>query len=105
MTITSKNIIYVDERAGRKFYRARISRKNENGEYENAFIDVKMPKGTDLENKTKINIKDGFLSFYNYTDKDGNAKLVWYIVVLDYTVDEEVNVIESKKAEDYDLPF
>ena len=110
MNITSRNVIYVKkDENGKKHYRARISRKNENGEYENGYIDVRMPKGTELENKTKIEITKGFLSFYNYTDKDNKPHTIWYIVVQEYKPENvEVNVVHSITQEELDdlpLPF
>ncbi len=106
MNLTSTNIIYVKEYEGKKFYRARVSRKKENGEYENAYIDVKMPKDTNIENKTKINITKGFLSFYKTKDD----KDIWYIVVLEYTTEKqaekvEVGVVETYTADQLELPF
>ena len=68
-----------------------------------------MPKDVRLEDKTKINITKGFLSFYK--TKEGNT--IWYIVVQEFTKEEElkkaeVSVVESIDAEDLDdlqLPF
>ena len=109
MNITSKDtMIFAKEFDGKMHYRAGLSSKNKDGEYESGYIDVRMPKGTELENKTKINITKGFLSFY----KTKEGKDIWYIVVQEFTTQEqmqqEVLTVESKKAEDYDdlpLPF
>ena len=112
MNITSKDtMIFVKEDENlKKHYRAGLSTKKQDGTYDKAYIDVKLPKGTDIEDRTKINITKGFLSFYNYKGKDDKQHTIWYIVVQEYTKQEEqeVMVIESKKAEDYDdlpLPF
>jgi len=108
MNITSKNtMIFVKEdESGKIHYRAGLSTKNKEGEYESGYIDVRMPKDTNLENKTKINITKGFLSFYNYQDKENKYHTIWYIVVQEYTTDsKDVYVVESYKSEELELPF
>lgn len=112
MNITSKNtMIFVKEDENlKKHYRTGLSSKKQDGTYDNAYIDVKMPKGTDIEDRTKINITKGFLSFYNYKDKDDKQHTIWYVVVQEYTMQEqlqeqEVYKVESYKAEDLELPF
>ena len=107
MNITSKDtMIFVKEDEKGKHYRAGLSTKNVKGEFEQAYIDIKMPKSTNIENKTKINITKGFLSFYNYTGKDDKQHTIWYIVVLEYTTGE-VTKIENVSSEQLDmtLPF
>ena len=112
MNITSLNtMIFVKEdENGKIHYRAGLSSKKQDGTYDNAYIDVKMPKGTNIDDRTKINITKGFLSFYNYKDKESKQHTVWYIVVQEYTMQEqlqeqEVYKVESYKAEDLELPF
>lgn len=112
MNITSKNtmIFAKTDDKGKTHYRAGLSRKNEDEEYESGYIDIKLPKNTKLENKTKINITKGFLSFYNYKDKDYKNHTIWYIVVQEYTTNEGITKIESFTAEELDdstpdLPF
>lgn len=111
MNITSNNtMIFVKEENGKTHYRAGLSTKNVKGEYESGYIDVRMPKDTVLENKTKINITKGFLSFYNYKDKEDKKHTIWYIVVQEYTTElkkAEVYTVESIDADDeqLELPF
>ena len=112
MNITSLNtMIFVKEdENGKIHYRAGLSSKKQDGTYDNAYIDVRMPKGTNIDDRTKINITKGFLSFYNYKDKESKQHTVWYIVVQEYTMQEqlqeqEVYKVESYKAEDLELPF
>ena len=102
MNITSiGTMIFAKEFEGKTHYRAGLSKKNQNNQYESAYIDVRFPKDTKIENKTKINITKGFLIFY----KTKEGKDIWYIVVQEYTTDVEVMVVESKKVEDYDIPL
>lgn len=114
MNITSNNtMIFKKEENGKVHYRAGLSSKNVKGEYESGYIDVRMPKDTQIENKTKINITKGFLSFYNYTGKDDKQHTIWYVVVQEYTLadeikEQEVTVVKNIQAEDLDdlpLPF
>ena len=114
MNITSNNtMIFKKEENGKIHYRAGLSTKNVKGEYESGYIDVRMPKDTQIENKTKINITKGFLSFYNYTGKDDKQHTIWYVVVQEYTLadaikEQEVTVIKNIQAEELDdlpLPF
>ena len=112
MNITSKDtMIFVKEDENlRKHYRAGLSSKNKNGEYESGYIDVRMPKGTNIENKTKINITKGFLTFYNYKDNDYKNHTIWYIVVQEYTTEEQLKntqayVVENINTEQLDIPF
>ena len=112
MNITSNNtMIFAKEFDGKMHYRAGMSRKNQNNEYEKAYIDVRLPKDVSIADRTKINITKGFLTFY----KTKEGKDIWYIVVQEFTTEEtkdvEVLQVESKRAEDYDdndglmLPF
>lgn len=61
-------------------YSATVSHKNIDGEYENAFINVRFKKNVDVENKQQIIIKDAWLDFYQ--NKDG--KTVYYIFINDF---------------------
>lgn len=107
MDIISKNTtIFVKDIDGKKHYRAGLSNKQTDGSYQSAYIDVRMPKGTNIENKTKINITKGFLTFY----KTKEGKDIWYVVVQEFTTeqqmkDTEVYVVHDVKAENLELPF
>lgn len=111
MNITSKDtMIFVKGDEKGKHYRAGLSNKNVKGEYESAYIDVRMPKDTQIENKTKINITKGFLSFYNYKDKNDKQHTIWYIVVQEFTTEkelkeQEVYVVENYTTDNLELPF
>lgn len=61
-------------------YSTTISHKNVNGEYENAFINVRFKKNVDVENKQQIIIKDAWLDFYQTKDN----KNVFYIFINDF---------------------
>lgn len=61
-------------------YSTTISHKNVNDEYENAFINVRFRKDVNVENKSKIIIKNGWLDFYQ--NKDG--KDIIYIFINEF---------------------
>ena len=61
-------------------YSTTVSHKNLNGEFENAFINVRFKKNVDVENKQQIIIKDAWLDFYQTKDN----KTVFYIFINDF---------------------
>ena len=64
-------------------YSLMYSFKNASEEWKNVFVDCAFKKGTDLANKTKINITNAFMTGSEY---NGNTKPK--IFVLDYEVVE-----------------
>ena len=71
-------------------YSLMYSFKNANDEYENVFVNAQFRKGTDLANKTKINISNAFMTG-NKVNRNGKLIVEPKIFVLDYTVVEGVN--------------
>ena len=67
-------------------YSLMYSFKNSNEEWKNVFVDCAFKKGTDLANKSKINITNAFMTGSEY---NGNTKPK--IFVLDYEVVEGGN--------------
>ena len=78
-------MIFVKEYDGRKYYKVSISKKLANGENENGYIDIQFKQGVEFENKTKIYLKNAFLTFYKSKDK----ATIPYIFVMDYEIAEE----------------
>ena len=111
MNITGKTMIFRKEYEGKNIYSTNISNKDINGEYTNMYINIQLPKGTELENKTIIDITKGFLSFYN--SKEGLPKIK--IVVKEYNIDAEQTYAEQEREaiqnennyemDSTDLPF
>ena len=50
-------------------YSTTISKKQQDGTYDNAYIGVKFRKGVELQNQTKIDIKDGWITFWKKDNK------------------------------------
>ncbi len=71
-----------DNKDGKISYSVGISRKLEDGSYLKDYIPVKFKKGVVLENKTLINIKNGWLSIFENKDKE----MVRYIFVSDFNI-------------------
>lgn len=65
-------------------YSLMYSFKNSSDEWKNVFVDCQFRKGVDLENKTKINITNAFMTGGEF---NGNTKPK--IFVLDYEVAEQ----------------
>lgn len=90
-----------------------ISKKNENGQYENAYLPVRFKGRIELADKTKIYIKKSFLTFSNLIN-EGKKFTYWYLMVLDFATVTEV-IEEAKDSDpfkefgeeinDEDLPF
>jgi hypothetical protein len=94
MKITGETMIFKNDIG----YSTSISNKKEDGTYENMSISVNFRKGVEIPNKTKINITDGFLSFYKTKNDEKRLKLV----VMDFETNE---IPFTETDEDLDLPF
>ena len=105
MNISGEARILKDDRG---VYKTTLATKvfDENEEEKTIFtkVNVGFKKGVDLKNKTKINIKDGFLTFFristNKIREDGTPinKDFLKIVILDFEVIEEgVDEVMSSK--------
>ena len=84
--------IYEKELNGVKYYKLQLSKKMQDGSYQNGYIDVKFAKCEPPKDKEKIYLKNAFLSFYLSKDKH----TIPYVVCMGYeTVEQVIN--ESKK--------
>lgn len=77
-------------------YSTTISNKNKEGNYENMYVAVQLPKGDELENKTNIQIHKGFMSWYKGENNIPKVKLV---------VQEYTNINSTVDDPELDLPF
>ena len=67
---------------GKFGYSTTISNQDIEGNWDKMYIDVQLPKGHELENRTHILVNNGFLSFKK--DKTGLPKIK--VVIMDYMV-------------------
>ena len=100
MQVLGKAKIFKNEYNGKTYYSTSISKKKEDGTYENMYLTVQFRKGQETDGD--IDITNGFHSFY--TDKNGVPKIK--IVVLEYTAIEKNTIPENTEADFMDdLPF
>lgn len=103
-----KEKIFRKDFNGKSVYKIGLSKKDINGKYINGYMLCNFKKGTDIPDKSFINIKCGWVDFY-LKDKE----TIPFIFVNDFEIVKDVEVlqVESKRAEDYDdndglpLPF
>ena len=82
--ITGETMIFKNDKG---FYSTSISKKMMDGTYQNTYIPVQFKKGTELENKTTINITKGFLSFDKYTPNGATKEATsWKIIVTEFSL-------------------
>lgn len=89
------------------FYSTTLSKKNQDGSYTNAYVAVAFKKGVDIPNKTKINIKNGFLTFDQY-QKEGKTITNLKIFVTEYEGAGATQAKMASKTQDEfgsDMPF
>lgn len=88
-------------RKGKPFlsYSTTVGKKNDEGEWENLYFNVGFRKYADPEicDGFDIIVKDGFLSFDTWTDKNGNVHRDPRVVVLDFEI---VDTMEERYNDD-----
>lgn len=86
MNINSERPLMVFKREynGRVYYSLGISKKEMNGTYTNGYMPCEFKKGVSVNDKTRIYLKNAFLTFY-LKDK----QTVPYIKILEYETVEE----------------
>lgn len=105
--ITGETMIFKNDNG---FYSTSISKKKQDGSYDNAYINVSFRNGVTLDNKTLINIKSGWLSFDKY-EKEGKTNTYLKIFVNDFDIVSNSSPANSAEkdtsgfASTDDLPF
>ena len=85
-------MVFVKEFEGRKLYSIGLSKKNKNGGYDNGFMSVRFKKDVVINNKTRIKLKDAWLSF-----NTNEGKTFPFIFINDFEIISEPN--PNKKEE------
>lgn len=116
MNITNDRevMIFRSEWQDKAIYNVGLSKKLQDGNYENGTIMCQFKNGVDLANQTKITIKSAWLSFYKNKDKH----TIPYIFINEFDlVEEEKKEVEKKQSDPFkefaeknlidenDLPF
>ena len=88
LNVKGEQLIFRNDREGRDgtwySYTTYVSSKDKNGNWVKDLYEVvfaKDAKDTVLENKTKINITDGFLGCREYMNKNGDKVVVSQVIV------------------------
>ena len=97
MQISGKTKIF----KGKYGYSCSISNKNQDGSYSNMFMQLQLPKGIELEDKSIIEITKGFISFYS--TKDGNK--IPKVVALEIKQNEPKQEVQADFYDPESLPF
>lgn len=89
---------------GRPSYSTSISQKNMNDAWDSAFIRVQFNKGVEVEDRTEIEVNNGWLKFYKTRD----GKDVFYVHINDFVVLNEPNAYadtDNFAQAELDIPF
>ena len=112
MRVSGETMIFRNAHEGRDgtwyTYATGVSSKRQDGTYANKYIDVRFRKGVIVENKTKIDIKDGFLSVREFRANGGEMQTRLELMVLDFDIvaASSVGVQTGFSALEYDdVPF
>lgn len=103
-------MIFRKDYQGRALYSLGISKKKQDGKYENGYISCQFPKNVDLPNKSMIKIKKAWLDFYN---KENNGKIttVPYVFIYEFELEQKKEIVpysamgEQIVISDDDYPF
>lgn len=87
-------MIFEKEYNGKKYYKVGLSRKKQDGTYENGYVDIQFKQDVEIHNKERIYLKDAFLTFYKNKDK----ATIPYIFVMDF--ERIADTIEHSKEKD-----
>ena len=75
-----QEIVFRKDYNGKPSYTLGLSRKNQDGEYINGYIKATFRKGVELNNQSRILIKNAWLDFY----KDNEGKTIPLIFINDF---------------------
>lgn len=93
-----EEMIFKNERDGKVLYSIGLSRRNQNGDYENGYMSVRFRKEVNLTDaRTKIKIKSAWLDFYK-VDK----KTLPYIFISDFEIINEQQKAKEEDKSTYD---
>ena len=88
-------MIYINVFDDKKVYSMGLSRKKQDGEYEYGYIQARFRSGVDFKTKTKIKVKESWLSF-NVNEK----KTFPFVFVNDFEVVSEAKPKEENPYEE-----
>ena len=83
-TYTGPATVFRHDKNGHTFYSVAVSRKNSEGDTIFGYKLVQFKKGVDLADRAKIDIRNGWESFY--VNKDGET--IFYVFIADFVLQE-----------------
>lgn len=86
-----EKMIFKNEKDGKVSYLIGLSKKKEDGTFENGYINCRFKKDVSLEDKTKIKIKSAWLDFFKIEKR-----------TLPYIFINEFEVVQQQKQETTD---
>ena len=89
--------IFKNEKDGKVSYSIGISKKKEDGTYENGYIPCRFRKDVSVDNKTRINIKNAWIDFYKI-----DKRTFLYVFINDFEI---ANKIEQKEEQQEEKSF
>ena len=97
ISINSKypEMIFRRDVNGYASYSIGLSNKRTDGTFENGYMKCRFKKGIDVKDRTKIIIKDGFVSFYNK-----NKETIPVLFITDFEEDKKVEEKKTEKVEE-----
>ena len=87
-----EEMVFRHDRNDKTVYTVGLVKKNMDGEYENGYILTKFRNGVELDDKSKIKIKDAWLDFYKKDDKTNIS-----LFVNDFDL-EDNNTLQKQEA-------
>lgn len=81
-------------------YKVGLSKKNQQGEWEKAYFPVRFRKDVELENNTKIYIKDYWLDFYNWKYEDKKGTTFYFFINSFETVEQTIERIHKENEQE-----
>lgn len=100
MEIVSKReeMIFRNEYEGKVSYKIGLSKKNKEGQFDKGYMPVRFKQDIELNNQTKILIKEAWLSFNTH-----EGKTYPYIFINDFTIiDKGIEKKETNEANPYE---
>lgn len=86
-----EEMVFRKDYNGKPSYSLGLSKKDKDGKYINGYVKVNFKKGVELNNKSKIKIKNAWLDFY----KD-NEKTIPTIFINDFEITQDSEKQEEK---------
>lgn len=99
-TYTGPATVFRHDKNGHTFYSVAVSRKNSEGDTIFGYKLVQFKKGVELADRTKIDIRNGWETFY--VNKDGET--IFYVFIADFTLQQGSAVGYQPQPTQYGQP-